>query len=43
MSLSDYLLIAGIICAVVGAILIIRNRRKKGGCCGDCSSCNGCY
>lgn len=43
MSLSDYLLIAGLICAVIGAIAIIRKQRKKGGCCGDCANCGGCH
>lgn len=42
MSPADYLLMAGIICAVVAAVFSLRRRRKKGGCCGDCSSCTGC-
>lgn len=37
MSLADYLILAGVILAAVGAIL--HSRRHPGGCGGNCSSC----
>lgn len=42
MSLSDYLILAGIGCLVGWAVGSLWKRRKKGGCNGDCANCGGC-
>ena len=44
MKLSDYLLIAGILLVLIGAVRVcIRNRARGKTCSGDCSSCGrGC-
>ncbi len=43
MNLWDILIIALVAIAVVLAVcVIIRNKKKGKGCCGDCCQCSGC-
>lgn len=42
MTAVDLGLFAAIIAAVTLALRSMHKRRKKGTCCGDCSSCSGC-
>ena len=43
MSFADIVVIAVLCAAVTAAVfIIVRNKRKGKGCCGDCAGCAGC-
>ncbi|MBE6947020.1 MAG: FeoB-associated Cys-rich membrane protein [Ruminococcaceae bacterium] len=39
MALMDWVLLS----AIAGYALFVLLRKKKKGCCGDCSQCSGCH
>lgn len=42
MNITDYIIIAALFIWLVIALMSIRKRKKKGGCCGGCGGCDGC-
>ena len=42
MGMIDWILLGVIAAAVTAAVIHVIRRKKQGGCCGDCASCQGC-
>ncbi|MBQ1631890.1 MAG: FeoB-associated Cys-rich membrane protein [Clostridia bacterium] len=38
---ADWIILAAILCAVGFAVFFAVRKKRRGGCCGDCSACGG--